>query len=153
MKKSPLYKSFGYAFQGIWACIRRERNIKIHLTIMSLVIISGCILRISITEWLICLILFAQVLSLEIVNTAIEACVDLVSEERRPLAKLAKDAAAGAVLISAIFAAIIGLLIFVPKVFCPLLFTRYLKGSAFTAPFPFAGQLPGSCSNQRISHT
>jgi diacylglycerol kinase len=117
LKKSPLYKSFGYAFQGIWACIRRERNIKIHLTIMSLVIIFGCILRISITEWLICLILFAQVLSLEIVNTAIEACVDLISEERRPLAKLAKDAAAGAVLISAIFAAIIGLLIFVPKVF------------------------------------
>ena len=84
---------------------------------MSLVIIAGCILRISIMEWLICLILFAQVLSLEIVNTAIEACVDLVSEERKPLATLAKDAAAGAVLISAIFAAIIGLLIFVPKVF------------------------------------
>ena len=63
------------------------------------------------------MILFAQVLSLEIVNTAIEACIDLVSPERQPLAKLAKDAAAGAVLISAIFAAIIGLLIFVPKVF------------------------------------
>jgi diacylglycerol kinase len=117
LKKNPLYKSFGYAFQGIWACIRRERNIKIHLGFMTLVIIAGCVLHISMTEWMICMILFAQVLSLEIVNTAIEACIDLVSPERQPLAKLAKDAAAGAVLISAIFAAIIGLLIFVPKVF------------------------------------
>ncbi|MGN0361861.1 MAG: diacylglycerol kinase family protein [Bilifractor sp.] len=117
MKKSPLYKSFGYAFQGIWACIRKERNIKIHLSMMTLVIIAGTVLRISITEWCICMVLFALVISLEIVNTAIEACVDLVSEERRPLAKLAKDAAAGAVLVAAIFAAIIGLIIFVPKVF------------------------------------
>jgi len=116
IRKSPLYKSFGYAFQGIWACIRKERNIKIHLGMMTLVIIAGAILRISITEWCICMVLFALVISLEIVNTAIEACVDLVSEERRPLAKLAKDAAAGAVLVSAIFAAIIGLIIFVPKV-------------------------------------
>lgn len=114
-KKNPLYKSFGYAFQGIWAVIRKERNIKIHLTVMTLVIIAGCVLRISVTEWCICMILFAQVISLEIVNTAVEACVDLATEEWKPKAKLAKDAAAGAVLVSAIFAAIIGLVIFVPK--------------------------------------
>ena len=115
MKKSPLYKSFGYAFQGIFACIRKERNIKIHLTMMTLVILAGILFHISLTEWLICMILFALVLSLEIVNTAVEACVDLATEERKPLAKLAKDAAAGAVLVSAIFSAIIGLLIFIPK--------------------------------------
>lgn len=114
-KRSPLYKSFGYAFQGIWAVIRRERNIRIHLSVMTLVIIAGCIFHISVTEWCICMILFALVISLEMVNTAIEACVDLVTEEKKPGAKLAKDAAAGAVLVSAIFAAVIGLVIFIPK--------------------------------------
>ena len=115
MKKNPLYKSFGYAFQGIFACIKKERNIKIHLTMMTLVILAGIILKISRTEWLVCLILFALVLRLEMVNTAVEACVDLVTEEKKPLAKLAKDTAAGAVLIAAIFAALIGLLIFIPR--------------------------------------
>ena len=115
MKKNPLYKSFGYAFQGIFACIKKERNIKIHLTMMTLVILARIILKISRTEWLFCLILFALVLSLELVNTAVEACVDLVTEEKKPLAKLAKDTAAGAVLIAAIFAALIGLLIFIPR--------------------------------------
>lgn len=115
-KKDPLYKSFGYAFQGIWAVIRKERNMKIHCCAAILVVISGVLLHISRTEWLVCLLLFGHVMSLEILNTAIEATVDLaVKKERHPLAKLAKDAAAGAVLISAIFAAVIGLIIFLPK--------------------------------------
>lgn len=120
MRKNPLYKSFGYAFQGIFACIRKERNIKIHLTMTMLVILAGILLKISVTEWLICLLLFALVLSLELVNTAIEACVDLVTEEKKPLAKLAKDTAAGAVLVASIFAAVIGLLIFIPRL-CDIL--------------------------------
>ena len=90
-KKDPLYKSFGYAFQGIFTCIRKERNMKIHC------------------------MLFGMVMALELVNTAVEAVVDLVTEERHPLAKIAKDTAAGAVLIAAIMAAIVGLIIFVPK--------------------------------------
>lgn len=114
-RRSPLYKSFGYAFQGIFHTIRDERNIKIHLFATAMVILFGAWLRISRTEWLICLILFGLVISLELVNTAIEACVDLVTEEKKPLAKKAKDAAAGAVLFSAIMAAIIGLAIFLPK--------------------------------------
>lgn len=68
------------------------------------------------TEWCICLTLFGLVMALELVNTSIEAVVDLVTEERKPLAKIAKDTAAGAVLIAAIMAAIIGCVIFVPKV-------------------------------------
>ena len=107
-KKDPLYKSFGYAFQGIFTCIRKERNMKIHCTVAVLVVIAGLILGISVTEWCICL-------GLELVNTAVEAVVDLVTEERHPLAKIAKDTAAGAVLIAAIMAAIVGLIIFVPK--------------------------------------
>lgn len=83
---------------------------------MFLVIAAGFILRLSVTEWCICLVLFGLILSLELVNTAVESVVDLVTEERKPLAKIAKDTAAGAVLISAIMAAIIGCIIFIPKV-------------------------------------
>ena len=101
-KKDPLYKSFGYAFQGIFTCIRKERNMKIHCMVAALVVIVGLILGISVTEWCICLGLFGMVM-------------DLVTEERHPLAKIAKDTAAGAVLIAAIMAAIVGLIIFVPK--------------------------------------
>lgn len=83
---------------------------------MFLVIAAGLVLHLSVTEWCICLVLFGLILSLELVNTAVESVVDLVTEERKPLAKVAKDTAAGAVLISAIMAAIIGCVIFVPKV-------------------------------------
>lgn len=115
MKKDPLYKSFGYAFQGIFNTIRTERNIKIHCAAAMLVTIFGIWLQISKTEWMICFILFGLILALELVNTAVEATVDLFTEERKPLAKKAKDAAAGAVLIAAIFAVVIGILIFIPK--------------------------------------
>ena len=115
MKKDPLYKSFGYAFQGIFNTIRTERNIKLHCAAAILVTIFGIWLQISKTEWMICFILFGLILALELVNTAVEATVDLFTEERKPLAKKAKDAAAGAVLIVAIFAAVIGILIFIPK--------------------------------------
>ncbi len=114
-KKNPLYKSFGYAFEGIWATVKHERNMQIHCTAAVLVIIAGNLGGISVTEWSICLLLFGLVLALELVNTSIEAVVDFVTEERKPLAKKAKDAAAGAVLIAAIMAAIIGLIIFIPK--------------------------------------
>ena len=114
-KKAPLYKSFGYAFEGIFTCIRNERNMKIHCTAAVLVVIAGLILGLSVTEWCICLGLFGLVMALERVNTAVESVVDLVTEERKPLAKVAKDTAAGAVLIAAIMAAVIGLIIFVPR--------------------------------------
>lgn len=114
-KKDPLKKSFGYAFEGIATCIKKERNMKIHCVFTVLVILAGIILGLSVTEWCICLILFGLVMALELVNTSIEAVVDLVTEERKPLAKIAKDTAAGAVLIAAIMAAIIGCMIFVPK--------------------------------------
>lgn len=116
MHKDPFYKSLGYAISGIIQCIQKERNIKIHLVFMFLVIICGFLFRLSITEWLVCILLFGLVISLELVNTAIEAVVDLCTQEYHPLAKIAKDTAAGAVLISAIASVVIGLIIFVPKV-------------------------------------
>ncbi|MDD3362223.1 MAG: diacylglycerol kinase family protein [Hespellia sp.] len=114
-KKEPMKKSFGYAFEGIFTCISKERNMKIHCVMAILVVAAGTLLHISVTEWCICLILFGLVMALEMVNTAVEAVVDLVTEERKPLAKIAKDTAAGAVLIAAIMAAIAGCMIFVPK--------------------------------------
>ena len=64
-KKDPLYKSFGYAFQGIFTCIRQERNMKIHCTVAVLVVIAGLILGISVTEWCICLGLFGMAIGIE----------------------------------------------------------------------------------------
>lgn len=116
-KKQPLFKSFGFAFEGIFNTIKTERNIKIHLFATIMVIIFGFILNISYLEWLICLLLFGLITSLELVNTSLEAVVDLATQERKPLAKKAKDAAAGAVLYSSIIAAIIGGIIFFPKLY------------------------------------
>ena len=81
-KKDPLHKSFSYAFEGIFTCIRNERNMKIHIAVAALVVIAGWILGLSITEWCICLGLFGLVMALELVNTAVEAVVDLVTTSR-----------------------------------------------------------------------
>ena len=115
-KKPPLRKTFGYAFEGILTGIRKERNMRIHTAAMILVVFFGTVLGLSATVWCICLVLFGLVMALELVNTAVEAVVDLVTEERKPLAKIAKDTAAGAVLIAAIMAAVIGCIIFLPKI-------------------------------------
>ena len=114
--KKRLINSFKYAFEGIYTGLKIEQNMKIHFIIMILVIIFGIILKISKMEWIICIILFAFVISLELINTAIENTVDLITQEKNPKAKIAKDVAAGAVLVSAIASAIIGLIIFVPKI-------------------------------------
>lgn len=114
MKK--LLKSFKYAFDGIYTGIKEEQNMKIHITIMILVIIFGIMLKISKAEWIICIILFGLVISMELINTAIENTVDLITKEKNEQAKIAKDVAAGAVLVSAIASAIIGLIMFVPKI-------------------------------------
>ena len=115
-KKNPLTKSFGYAFDGIWIGIRNERNMKIHCIAAIFVTLAGTLFHITAVQWCICLLLFALVISLELVNTAVEAAVDLVTEEKKPLAKIAKDTAAGAVLFAAIVSVIIGCIIFLPYV-------------------------------------
>ena len=114
MKK--LIKSFKYAFEGILTGIKEEQNMKIHIIIMILVIIFGIMLKINTTEWIICILLFGLVISMELMNTAIENTVNLITKEKNQQAKIAKDVAAGAVLVSAIVSAIIGLMIFVPKI-------------------------------------
>lgn len=116
-KRKKLRNSFKYAFQGIEEAWKTEQNLKIHFMIMALVIIAGFIFKISLIEWMVCLLLFAIVISLELINTAIETTVDIAMPEINEKAKYAKDIAAGAVLFSAIISVIIGLIIFVPKIF------------------------------------
>ena len=109
--------SFKYAGIGIWSSFKSERNMKIHVFVMCLVIIFGIILKINVREWITCIILFAIVIAGELFNTAIETTVDLAMPDKHPKAKLAKDISAGAVLILAITAIIVGLIIFIPKIF------------------------------------
>lgn len=115
-KRKKLRNSFKYAFEGIEEAWRTEQNLKIHFVIMALVIIAGFIFKISAMEWIICLLLFAIVISLELINTAIETTVDIAMPDINEKAKYAKDIAAGAVLFSAMISVIIGLIIFLPKI-------------------------------------
>lgn len=115
LDKKRLTNSFKYAFEGILQAYVGEQNLKIHTVIAVLVMIFGFILKISYTEWLVCLVLIGLVLMAEFFNTSIEYLVDLTSPEIHPLAKATKDTASAGVLMMAIISAIIGLIIFIPK--------------------------------------
>ena len=108
-------RSVGYALEGIWYGVSTQRNMKIHLTVAPIVLILGAIVSLTRVEWCIIIIVIAAIISLELINTAIEALVDLVSPQHQQLAKVAKDVAAGAVLIMAIASVCIGSIIIVPK--------------------------------------
>jgi diacylglycerol kinase len=106
---------FGYAFNGLWYALRTQVNIRVHLSIAVLAILLGILLRITTVEFAIIFVVITVVFVAEMFNTVFELCIDLFSPEYHPLAKTAKDVAAGAVLLSAIFAVITGLLIFGPR--------------------------------------
>ncbi|CEG27903.1 diacylglycerol kinase family protein [Bacillus sp. B-jedd] len=110
-----LIKSFGYAIAGIAEAARKERNLRIHLIIGTAVIALAFFFSITATEWLFILFAIGGMISLELMNSAIERAVDLSTEEFHPLAKQAKDMAAGAVLVFACLSVIIGLIIFWPR--------------------------------------
>lgn len=114
--KSSLIKSFGFAFCGIVSAAKSERNMKIHVVIALIVIGFGFYFSLSGIEWLFILLAICGTITLEMVNSSIERAVDLATDQIHPLAKEAKDFAAGAVLIYAIFSVIIGFIIFLPKI-------------------------------------
>lgn len=107
--------SFSFAFKGISHALKNELNIKIHGVAAAVVVLLGFWLHLSRLEWVVILLTIGAVISLELVNTAVERTVDLVTKEYHPLAKQAKDLAAGAVLFFAFIAVIIGTIIFLPK--------------------------------------
>jgi len=111
---------FGFAFSGLWHAIRTQVNMKVHISLAILAIVLGIILHISAVEFAIIFLAIAGVLVAEMFNTVLELCVDLASPDYHPLAKTAKDVAAGAVLLSAIMAIIIALFIFGPHLWALL---------------------------------
>ena len=116
-KTKRLINSFKYAFEGIFTSLKKERNMKIHIIMAILVVILGIFLKITKIEWIICIFAIAIVIAAELFNTAIETIVDMITKEKNEKAKIAKDVSAGAVLINAIGAAIIGIIIFMPKIY------------------------------------
>lgn len=115
MKLSKFVRSFGFAAQGIATALKTEQNMRIHTLAAVTVVSAGLLTGLERTEWLIIVILIGGMIALELVNSALERTIDLVTSELHPLAKQAKDMAAGAVLVFAVTSAIIGLLIFLPK--------------------------------------
>jgi len=109
-------QSFKYAFNGLRIILREESNAWIHFCIAICVLTAGFLLKISVVEWIVVIFCIGFVFALELINSAIENIADFVSKEYHDLIKKTKDLAAGAVLIGAIVVAIIGLIIFAPKI-------------------------------------
>ncbi len=107
-------RSFGYAWKGIRSCIGKEQNLSFHLLATPTVVAAGFLAGITRTEWMLVILCIGLVIAAELFNSAIEQLVNLVSPQRHPLAGRVKDIAAGAVLVCAATAAIIGLIIFIP---------------------------------------
>lgn len=112
---SKFIASFRYAFSGLWYALRTQRNVRVHVLIGTLAVLLGIILRISAVEFAMIFVAITSVFIAEMFNTVIELCIDLASPDYHPLAKVAKDVAAGAVLLSALLAVVIGLFVFGPR--------------------------------------
>lgn len=115
---------FGYAFHGLWYALRTQRNARVHMAIATLAILVSIFFRISTVEFAMIFVAITGVFVAEMFNTVIEICVDLASPTYHPLAKIAKDVAAGAVLLNAMLSVVIGLFVLGPHVWVFLV--RYL---------------------------
>ena len=105
-------RGFGYAFKGLWEAVKEQLNMKFHLLALVVVVAAGCYFNVTQTEWIILILCIGLVIAFEMVNTALEYLVDLVSPQQHPLAGKVKDVGAGAVLVMAITAAVIAVLVF-----------------------------------------
>jgi undecaprenol kinase len=117
---SGFLRSFSFAGQGVWHVVRTQRNMRVHLVIALAAVVAGLILHIGAADWACVLTVIGLVLTAETLNTVVEALVDLCTDEYHPLAKAAKDMAAGAVLLSSAAAVGVGLVVFL---------SRLLRGS------------------------
>ena len=109
-------KSFTFAWKGILTCAGHEQNITFHLIAAIIVLAAGFCFGISRTEWMVVMLCIGTVIAAELFNSAIERLVDMVSPEWEKIAGEVKDIAAGAVLLTAIAAAIVGIIVFLPYV-------------------------------------
>lgn len=108
-------KSFVYAAEGIAHGFRTQRNMRVELTIAAAVVVAGILFRITAVEWALIFLCIGLVLAAELINTVTELAVDLLTQRFHPMAKLAKDAGAGAVLITALASVAVGVAIFGPR--------------------------------------
>lgn len=108
--------SLRHALDGLVYALSTQPNFKVHLIISLVVIFMGVLFRLTDSEWLILTLTLTSGLVVELINTAIETAVDLVTDKFHPLAKIAKDVSASAMLLYAVGSSIIGLIIFVPKI-------------------------------------
>ena len=108
------FAAFGYAGRGVWHTLARQRNFRVHVSAALLVVALSWLLQITPTKWALVVLAMGLVLALELVNTAIEALVDLASPGYPRLAAEAKDAAAGAVLVAAGASAVLALIVYLP---------------------------------------
>lgn len=141
-KIRSLARSFKFAGKGIIYCVRNERNFRIHLTAAVYVLVFSLFYNFSRTEMLIIFITIAMVLFAEAVNTAVEAMVNLETQSYDSLARIAKDVAAGAVLICAVFALVIGIYLFIRPLILAYIFNflieNYVYGILFLVSIPLA---------------
>lgn len=112
----PIDKSFGHAIEGIIHAVKENRNLKIHLVIAILVLILSFLFRIKGYEFVDLIVVIVLVISAEMINTSLEEMVNLITTEHRQEAKVAKDVAAGMVLVVSIGAAIVGAYVFLPYI-------------------------------------
>jgi diacylglycerol kinase len=111
---TAFFRSFVFAWSGLVYAVRTQRNARVHALLGTLAILLGIVLRISPVEFAMIFVAITLVFIAEMFNTVAEACVDLITDEYHPLAKIAKDVAAGAVLLNAMLSVVIGLFVFVP---------------------------------------
>lgn len=116
-KQQSILKALGNAFNGMRYFFLHERNGKIQLCVAAAVVGLAVGLGVSTTDWIALLLCIAMVLSLEMLNSALEKLCDLVQEDFHPIIKIVKDVAAAAVLVASIMAIAIGCIVFVPKIF------------------------------------
>lgn len=114
MRSRNIVEAFRFAFSGLWYALRTQRNVRIHLVIAVVAVALGLWLGLSPTQWAVLTLTIGFVLASEMLNTVAETLVDLVSPGYHPLAKVVKDVTAGAVLLAAIVAVIVGLLVLGP---------------------------------------
>jgi undecaprenol kinase/diacylglycerol kinase (ATP) len=108
-------RGFGYAFAGIAYAVRTQRNLRVHLAIAGVVILAGWGLQVTAIEWAILVLTIGAVFSAELINTVAELAVDLLTQEYHPMAKVAKDVGAAAVLVTVVAAVGVGVAIFGPR--------------------------------------
>ncbi|MCY0898761.1 MAG: diacylglycerol kinase family protein [Firmicutes bacterium] len=113
--RNSFWAAFGYAGRGVWYALRRQRNLRVHVSVAMAVVWLGWVEQVTPWQWGVLTIAIVLVLSFELMNTAVEAVVDLASPGFHLLAKAAKDASAGAVLISAAGSVAMGFIVFLPQ--------------------------------------